>query len=185
MKTKICNKCCIEKNIAEFTFRNDNNRYRNTCTLCRSNNNIKYYDKFPWKKTFISIKERCNNSKSTTYKKYGERGIKCLITEEELKELWYRDNAFLLKRPSIDRINNDGNYCIENCRFIELSENCKKDKFKSVLQFDLNGNFIKEWSSFNQIQSEKFPNLSNISQCCVGKIKTAYKFIWKYKEESK
>lgn len=40
--------------------------------------------------------------------------------------LWERDRAWLLKRPSIDRIDPDGHYEVRNCRFIELSENSRR-----------------------------------------------------------
>ena len=33
-----------------------------------------------------------------------------------------------MKRPSIDRINNDGHYELSNCRFIEASENIKRNR---------------------------------------------------------
>lgn len=49
---------------------------------------------------------------------------------------------------------------------------------KAVLQFDLKGNFIKEYDSVTSIQVS---NPSNISSCCKGKSKTAYGYIWAYK----
>jgi len=73
-----------------------------------------------------NIKQRCNNPSASGYKYYGGRGIGCLITVTEIIKLWFRDKAHLMKKPSIDRINNDGHYCLDNCRFIELSENVKK-----------------------------------------------------------
>ncbi len=73
----------------------------------------------PWKSTFYYIKGRCEQTYNPRYYRYGQRGIKCLITEEELKTLWFRDKAYLLDWPSIDRKNNDGNYEFNNCRYIE------------------------------------------------------------------
>ena len=68
------------------------------------------------------INARCKNSLS-----YVRKGIKCLITKEELEILWKRDNASLLKIPSVDRINNNKDYTFENCRFIEKIYNTRRD----------------------------------------------------------
>lgn len=80
----------------------------------------------PWYVKFMAIRYRTNNKKSVSYKYYGARGIKCLITVDELKKIWFRDKAYLLKKPSIDRIDPDGHYEFKNCRFIELSENVRR-----------------------------------------------------------
>lgn len=77
-------------------------------------------------KKLYRIRRRCEDKKSPFYKWYGGRGIKCLLKREDIEFLWNRDKADKLKRPSIDRIDNDGNYTLENCRFIELSENVKR-----------------------------------------------------------
>lgn len=53
---------------------------------------------------------------------------------------------------------------------------------KQILQYDLNGNFIKEWFSLEQIVRECGFNKPNISSCCHNRSKTAYGFIWKFKE---
>lgn len=52
-----------------------------------------------------------------------------------------------------------------------------------ILQFDKNGNFIKEWASTMDVQRELHINHSNIIKCCKSKLKTTGGFIWKYKEE--
>lgn len=56
-------------------------------------------------------------------------------------------------------------------------------KAKSVQQFDLDGNFIREWDSIIRIKNEKGYSDSFISCCCKGKYKTAYGYKWKYKED--
>ena len=85
-----------------------------------------FYEERPWRRTLDRIKTRCTNPNEKSYKHYGGRGIKCLITAKELEFLWKRDNASKLKKPSIDRINNDGNYEFSNCRFIENLDNVKR-----------------------------------------------------------
>jgi len=78
------------------------------------------------KTRFYNMKNRCGNRKAHNFKYYGGKGIKCLMTYEELKSIWERDNASKLKRPSIDRINPNGHYTFDNCRFVEHSENARR-----------------------------------------------------------
>ena len=171
MKTKICTKCGIEKSISEF-YKNKKNkdRLQHWCKKCfynlyhiKNNNRIKkyykensqkfinkynnYYKKFPEKLILWSIKQRCNNSNYNDFKYYGKKGIKCLITAKEIKQLMIRDNYWNLNRPSIDRISSNGHYELNNCRFIELSENSSRASRKTIQQMDLNGNVIKEFKS--------------------------------------
>lgn len=89
----------------------------------------KYANKLPWEKSYFRIKSRCSDSKN---KRYGGRGIKCLITPLELKKIWLRDKGWLLKQPSIDRKDNDGNYEYKNCRYVERSFNSSKGDRKST-----------------------------------------------------
>lgn len=152
-KMKTCTKCKQEKSISEFYKSNKGkNGLRSICKICDSFKNKEYKrthkqhlkeysiktkssrkkykndlkQNFPWKIVLHNIKYRCNNLNCKAYQWYGGRGIKCLITESELKQLWLRDKAYLLDIPSIDRINNDGNYEYSNCEFIELNENIIK-----------------------------------------------------------
>jgi group I intron endonuclease len=54
---------------------------------------------------------------------------------------------------------------------------------KPVLQYDLEENFIQEWSSIREANLFLGKNKDSglINQCCKGKKQTAYKFKWKYK----
>lgn len=57
-----------------------------------------------------------------------------------------------------------------------------KARSKSVMQFTKQGEFIKEWD--NAVQIATFLNkcsTSSLSECCSGKRKSAYGFIWKFK----
>lgn len=184
MRTKSCTKCNKVKPLSEFGKTTDRKSGINSiCKQCKSILTINYNKKFPWKKRFKAIQQRCNNHKCPSYKWYGKRGIKCLITEYEVKELWFRDKAYLMTKPSIHRINNDGDYCLANCKFIELSEHIKKHESKSVIQFDKQGIFIKEWNSITDASKSLNIHIFCIWSACKNKQKTAGKFIWKYKLE--
>lgn len=51
---------------------------------------------------------------------------------------------------------------------------------KKVLQYDLEGNFIKEWQSTRECERNGFSH-TGISSCCRGKLKYYKGFIWRYK----
>lgn len=84
------------------------------------------YRKTPWAGVYSRAKQRCENIKNPRYRYYGGKGIKILCSVQDIKTIWFRDRAFLLATPSIDRINNAGHYEFKNIRFIEKSENTAK-----------------------------------------------------------
>jgi hypothetical protein len=51
----------------------------------------------------------------------------------------------------------------------------------------MQGNFIKEWSSIKEAETYYNPHIKrpdNIGACCRGNQKTAYNYIWEYKQRS-
>lgn len=77
----------------------------------------------PWVRAWAMAKDRCLTPSSPNSACYGGRGSKFRLTLPEIKWLWNRDRAWHLKSPSLDRIDNDGDYELSNCRFIEHEEN--------------------------------------------------------------
>ena len=53
------------------------------------------------------------------------------------------------------------------------------NKSKPVLQLDLDGNFIKQWECASEIQRQLGFRHQNIRNCCLGKYKTSYGYIWR------
>lgn len=53
---------------------------------------------------------------------------------------------------------------------------------KHVFQYSLSGELIKEWPSLMEIYRVLGFAYQNISSCCLGRYKTAYGYLWKYKE---
>ena len=80
----------------------------------------RFYDERPWQRTMKAILARCKYNKNAPYYK---KGIRNFLTMDNLKYLWHRDKAYLMDKPSIDRIDSKGHYTLENCRYKELSEN--------------------------------------------------------------
>ena len=79
----------------------------------------------------------------------------------------------------VDHIDNDKthNY-VNNLQWLSHKDNSRKSKNKPILQYDLDGNFIKEWECTADVGKEV---RHNIRHCLKGKQKTAYNYIWKYK----
>ena len=77
----------------------------------------------PWVRTYEGIYTRIRQGKQGRKRCLAYANVKMLMNPAQLKELWLRDKGSELKNPSIDRIDPDGDYSFENCRYIELSEN--------------------------------------------------------------
>jgi hypothetical protein len=80
----------------------------------------------PWESHFYHAKQRCTNPNNDQYHNYGGRGICFNITMKDVKALWLRDNAKNMKKPSLDRIDNDLDYTFDNCQFMEIGDNLRK-----------------------------------------------------------
>lgn len=73
-----------------------------------------------------SIKSRCFNPNAKAYKWYGARGI-TMCGEWVNSFHSFRDWSFAngyAENLEIDRIDNDGNYSPDNCRWVTHKENC-------------------------------------------------------------
>ena len=81
----------------------------------------KHGTKLHW--VWLSMRQRCNNPKNKAYKNYGGRGISVCNSwgAFETFEIWALNNGYS-EGLSIDRIENDGNYEPDNCRWIPLAE---------------------------------------------------------------
>lgn len=97
------------------------------------------------------MKDRCCNKKDKSYHYYGGRGIK--ICDEWMHDFmnfhnWavthgYRDDL------SIDRIDNDGNYEPDNCRWVTMKEQVKNKRYSNkghLITYGGKTQNIKEWS---------------------------------------
>ncbi len=74
---------------------------------------------------WAGMKKRCNDKNNQGYRNYGARGIKVCDRWIESFDNFYADMG---KRPdglSVDRIDNDGDYTPENCRWATDQDQCR------------------------------------------------------------
>jgi group I intron endonuclease len=64
----------------------------------------------------------------------------------------------------------------------ETREKIAKSLSKSIIQYSVEGTLVREWKNAYQIQREMQFNQSHISKVCLGKQKTAYGFLWRFKD---
>jgi len=65
---------------------------------------------------------------------------------------------------------------------LSMETRIKKSKYL-ILQFSRENELIKEWFTLGQIEEELGYLKSNIWSCCSGRLKTAYGFVWSYKNK--
>lgn len=103
----------------------------------------------PEYRAWSGLIDRCENSSSRnkSYKDYGGRGISVCLRWRESFENFLSDMGL---RPSaghsIDRIDCDGNYCPENCRWATASEQAFNKRHRRL---SLNGESltVSQWSA--------------------------------------
>lgn len=96
---------------------------------------------------WAGMKKRCQNPKATNYSDYGGRGI-CVYEEWEYYPA-FRDWALLNgydDEKSIDRIDNDGDYRPDNCRWATRKEQCNNRRSNVYWTYADETYTIAEWA---------------------------------------
>lgn len=107
---------------------------------------------------YEAIVQRCNNQKNPRYKDYGWRWIKC---EWENFIDFYNDmyESFLqhegihwTRQTTIERIDNNWNYCKENCKWVTMREQQRNTRCVMLFEWkSLLENCIERWIEFSTV----------------------------------
>lgn len=96
---------------------------------------------------WLGMRYRCNSKGSRVYKDYGGRGIKVCPQWDDFYEFqeWAISHGYSADK-SIDRINNDGDYCPENCRWVTMKIQGQNRRNSRLYTYQGETLTISEWS---------------------------------------
>lgn len=94
------------------------------------------------------MKARCSNPNRPEYKHYGGRGI-CVydgwLKFEAFAE-WAKANGYN-ENLTIDRIDNNGNYCPDNCRWVTQKEQTSNTRKNRYITYNGETKTITQWAT--------------------------------------
>lgn len=89
---------------------------------------------------------RCTNERSENYANYGGRGIRVCERWKKFENFYadmigtYRDDL------SIDRIDSNGDYCPENCRWETATRQIRNRRITTILEFNGRTQSLADWA---------------------------------------
>lgn len=96
--------------------------------------NIRHY-RSPEHNSWRAMRERCYNKNNTCYNNYGGRGIKVCKRWDSFNNFYKDMGNRPSKKHSLDRIDNDGDYSPDNCRWatrLEQNRNQRSNIYVTV-----------------------------------------------------
>ena len=101
-------------------------------------------------KIWRNINYRCNTSTSKDYKSYGAKGIRVVwSTYEQFKKDMGKqhDKLFAINpRISLDRIDTNGNYSKENCRWTDSKTQMNNRNFCVYITYQEKKQTVSQWA---------------------------------------
>lgn len=104
-------------------------------------------NQIPLYKVWKGMIDRCTNPNNKSYPKYGGRGITICSRWMESLEAFVSDMGLPTSpKHSLDRINNDGNYEPENCRWATRIQQNRNRSMKRSITWNGETKSISEWA---------------------------------------
>ena len=134
--------CGVQKEVYQYALRKGSSQScgcfgREQTILKKTTHGMAGTQKF---RLWASIKGRCYNRKNPAYKHYGGRGIIMCERWKNSVEAFWNDMGPCPPGASIDRVDNNGPYSPENCRWATLREQSLNKR--NTLKVTLNGRVV-------------------------------------------
>lgn len=102
--------------------------------------------------TWNTMKNRCNNPNVKSYSDYGARGIRvCDEWDNSARFIEWALKSGYKEGMEIDRIDTDGDYCPENCRWVSRLENANNKRNNKFITHDGMTKTLAEWSRYYDV----------------------------------
>lgn len=124
----------------------NNTEYKTTHNLSRS----RPYN--TWKQLF----QRCYNKKHKSFKDYGGRGISVCERWNDFSLFWEDMKENYSDTLTIDRIDNNGNYCKENCRWTTQTEQSKNKRDNVYIEINGETKILNDWIKYYNINMSTY-----------------------------
>ena len=146
-------KICGYETVRPFSHFSAPSAITNNCKHLDRNGNYYNFNKYNWSNErigsiFNGIKDRCYNKNNKSYKWYGGKGVKVCkerIDNPKLFENWALSNGYK-DVLTIDRIDENKDYCPENCRWVTNINNAKYKSTTSLIEVDGETHTGKDWA---------------------------------------
>ncbi len=110
----------------------------------------------PLYRTWHNMKMRCNNPNVPCYKNYGGRGIKVCETWLEFHSFYEDMFDTYIEGLQLDRIDNNGNYEPNNCRWVTVKQNSSNTRRSKFLTYRDKTRTVTQWAEYLGIKSSTF-----------------------------
>lgn len=96
-------------------------------------------------RTWTAMRDRCRNPNNGSYHNYGGRGIRVCDRWDSFSN-FVADMGVRPKGFDIDRIDNDGDYSPENCRWVKRSDNLRNTRITRKLTHQGKTQPLRVWA---------------------------------------
>ena len=122
-------------------------------------------------RSWVNMLTRCNNKNDTGYEWYGGRGIQ-VCSRWSMYENFLADMGERPERMTIDRIDTNGNYCPENCRWATNKQQHRNKRSNTLLTHGGETKCVAEWAEALGISQRSLSNRIDVYGWSVEKALT-------------